>query len=122
MKIIVLLHNKLKIRLNILHLLKTSENAFGSLDVNFQKTFCPHQVRNTVLHNYELSKGINHIVILMRHAEALSETCLLAGGDRFYLNIEDMIGYKPFFLIKWCWMILTPGICAVSLTLTHKHE
>ncbi|MED6288910.1 hypothetical protein CHARACLAT_031019, partial [Characodon lateralis] len=42
----------------------------------------------------------------------LSETCLLAGGDRFYLNIEDMIGYKPFFFIKWCWMILTPGICA----------
>ncbi|XP_016525880.1 sodium- and chloride-dependent GABA transporter 3 [Poecilia formosa] len=34
------------------------------------------------------------------------------GGDRFYLNIEDMIGYKPFVLIKWCWMILTPGICA----------
>lgn len=38
------------------------------------------------------------------------------GGDRFYMNIEDMIGYKPIFFIKWCWMILTPGICAVSLT------
>lgn len=38
------------------------------------------------------------------------------GGDRFYMNIEDMIGYKPVFFIKWCWMILTPGICAVSLT------
>lgn len=25
-----------------------------------------------------------------------------------------MIGYKPVFFIKWCWMILTPGICAVS--------
>uniref|UniRef100_A0A8C9YWI7 Transporter n=1 Tax=Sander lucioperca TaxID=283035 RepID=A0A8C9YWI7_SANLU len=34
------------------------------------------------------------------------------GSDRFYLNIEDMIGYKPVFFIKWCWMILTPGICA----------
>lgn len=30
------------------------------------------------------------------------------------MNIEDMIGYKPVFFIKWCWMILTPGICAVS--------
>lgn len=37
-----------------------------------------------------------------------------AGSDRFYMNIEDMIGYKPVFFIKWCWMILTPGICAVS--------
>lgn len=32
------------------------------------------------------------------------------------MNIEDMIGYKPIFFIKWCWMILTPGICAVSFT------
>lgn len=38
----------------------------------------------------------------------------IPGSDRFYLNIEDMIGYKPVFFIKWCWMILTPGICAVS--------
>uniref|UniRef100_A0A8C5H974 Transporter n=1 Tax=Gouania willdenowi TaxID=441366 RepID=A0A8C5H974_GOUWI len=34
------------------------------------------------------------------------------GSDRFLLNIEDMIGYKPIFFIKWCWMFLTPGICA----------
>uniref|UniRef100_A0A8C1YEA3 Transporter n=1 Tax=Cyprinus carpio TaxID=7962 RepID=A0A8C1YEA3_CYPCA len=30
----------------------------------------------------------------------------------FYLNIEDMIGYKPIFFIKWCWKYFTPGICA----------
>uniref|UniRef100_A0A8C4Q6X4 Transporter n=1 Tax=Eptatretus burgeri TaxID=7764 RepID=A0A8C4Q6X4_EPTBU len=35
----------------------------------------------------------------------------LYGGDRFYDNIEDMIGYRPFPLIKWCWMFITPGIC-----------
>ncbi|OXB73755.1 UNVERIFIED_CONTAM: hypothetical protein H355_007888 [Colinus virginianus] len=34
------------------------------------------------------------------------------GSNRFYDNIEDMIGYKPLSLIKWCWMVLTPGICA----------
>lgn len=34
------------------------------------------------------------------------------GSDRFYMNIEDMIGYKPASFIKWCWMILTPGICS----------
>ncbi len=44
----------------------------------------------------------------------------ISGSDRFYLNIEDMIGYKPVFFIKWCWMILTPGICAVSLTADTK--
>lgn len=36
------------------------------------------------------------------------------GSNRFYDNIEDMIGYRPFFLIKWCWLIITPGICTVS--------
>lgn len=35
------------------------------------------------------------------------------GSDRFYDNIEDMIGYRPLSLIKWCWKVLTPGICAV---------
>ncbi|XP_039627033.1 sodium- and chloride-dependent GABA transporter 3 [Polypterus senegalus] len=34
------------------------------------------------------------------------------GSDKFYDNIEDMIGYRPIPLIKWCWMFLTPGICA----------
>nr|XP_033782433.1 sodium- and chloride-dependent GABA transporter 3 isoform X4 [Geotrypetes seraphini] len=34
------------------------------------------------------------------------------GSNRFYDNIEDMIGYRPFVLIKWCWMLFTPGICA----------
>ncbi|XP_078270123.1 sodium- and chloride-dependent GABA transporter 3 [Rhinoraja longicauda] len=33
------------------------------------------------------------------------------GSNRFYDNIEDMIGYRPFFLIKWCWLLITPGIC-----------
>ncbi|KAI4553631.1 hypothetical protein MJT46_015811 [Ovis ammon polii x Ovis aries] len=34
------------------------------------------------------------------------------GSDRFYDNIEDMIGYRPVSLIKWCWKVVTPGICA----------
>ncbi|KAL7982267.1 hypothetical protein Chor_009865 [Crotalus horridus] len=35
----------------------------------------------------------------------------IQGADRFYDNIEDMIGYKPWPLIKYCWLYLTPGIC-----------
>ncbi|KAM7064356.1 sodium- and chloride-dependent GABA transporter 3 isoform 2-T2 [Molossus nigricans] len=34
------------------------------------------------------------------------------GSNRFYENIEDMIGYQPLSLIKWCWKVVTPGICA----------
>uniref|UniRef100_A0A3Q3XMR5 Transporter n=1 Tax=Mola mola TaxID=94237 RepID=A0A3Q3XMR5_MOLML len=33
------------------------------------------------------------------------------GGDRFYENIEDMIGYKPFPAIKYCLKYVTPIIC-----------
>ncbi|KAG9353040.1 hypothetical protein JZ751_017616, partial [Albula glossodonta] len=40
------------------------------------------------------------------------------GSDRFYTNIEDMIGYRPIFFIKWCWMFLTPGICTRIKKLT----
>ncbi|KAF1391747.1 hypothetical protein PFLUV_G00045290 [Perca fluviatilis] len=33
------------------------------------------------------------------------------GADRFYDNIEDMIGYKPLSLIKYCLKYVTPVIC-----------
>ncbi|XP_041946238.1 sodium- and chloride-dependent GABA transporter 2-like [Alosa sapidissima] len=33
------------------------------------------------------------------------------GADRFYGNIEDMIGYRPLPLIKYCWLYVTPTIC-----------
>lgn len=33
------------------------------------------------------------------------------GADRFYENIEDMIGYKPLPLIKYCLKYVTPVIC-----------
>ncbi|XP_036375603.1 sodium- and chloride-dependent betaine transporter-like [Megalops cyprinoides] len=37
------------------------------------------------------------------------------GADRFYDNIEDMIGYKPFPGLKFCWLFLTPVICAATM-------
>ncbi|XP_010803965.1 sodium- and chloride-dependent GABA transporter 2 isoform X3 [Bos taurus] len=37
------------------------------------------------------------------------------GAGRFYDNIEDMIGYRPWPLIKYCWLFLTPAVCTVKL-------
>lgn len=63
----------------------------------------------------QVSGVLMNCVPSFEQGNKLMFTCT-AGSDRFYMNIEDMIGYKPIFFIKWCWMILTPGICAVSLT------
>ncbi|KAK3575579.1 hypothetical protein QTP86_030519, partial [Hemibagrus guttatus] len=32
-------------------------------------------------------------------------------ANRLYYNIEDMIGYRPLFLIKYCWKYITPLVC-----------
>ncbi|XP_036390054.1 solute carrier family 6 member 22, tandem duplicate 2 [Megalops cyprinoides] len=33
------------------------------------------------------------------------------GADRLYDNIEDMIGYRPWPLMKYCWLYITPVMC-----------
>ncbi|KAL2090985.1 hypothetical protein ACEWY4_013248 [Coilia grayii] len=33
------------------------------------------------------------------------------GAERFYRNIEDMIGYRPWPFIKYCWVYVTPIVC-----------
>ncbi|XP_065779633.1 sodium- and chloride-dependent betaine transporter [Muntiacus reevesi] len=35
-------------------------------------------------------------------------------ADRFYDNIEDMIGYRPWPLVKISWLFLTPGLCLAT--------
>lgn len=39
---------------------------------------------------------------------------LLTGAERFYDNVQDMIGYRPFPMIKYCLKYVTPVICMVS--------
>uniref|UniRef100_A0A8C5E6T7 Transporter n=1 Tax=Gouania willdenowi TaxID=441366 RepID=A0A8C5E6T7_GOUWI len=49
---------------------------------------------------------------------ACFETIVVAwvyGVDRFYDNIEDMIGYRPFPVLKYCWLFVTPFICLITL-------
>uniref|UniRef100_V9KM56 Transporter n=1 Tax=Callorhinchus milii TaxID=7868 RepID=V9KM56_CALMI len=33
------------------------------------------------------------------------------GADRFMDDIARMIGYRPFFWMKWCWSFITPCTC-----------
>ncbi|CAN2390950.1 Solute carrier family 6 (neurotransmitter transporter) [Pristimantis euphronides] len=36
------------------------------------------------------------------------------GADRFYDNIQDMIGYRPWPLKKICWTVVTPAVCVAT--------
>ncbi|MBN3295131.1 S6A13 protein, partial [Amia calva] len=46
----------------------------------------------------------------------LQSVCIawIYGADRLYDNIEDMIGYRPWPLIKYCWCYITPLICSAT--------
>lgn len=43
-----------------------------------------------------------------------SLSVFLPGADRFYDNLEDMIGYRPWPIMKYCWLYVTPTVCMVS--------
>lgn len=51
----------------------------------------------------------------MSHFWSFSFFFCLSGANRFYDNIEDMIGYRPGPYIKYCWLFFTPATCFVSL-------
>ncbi|XP_062852549.1 sodium- and chloride-dependent GABA transporter 2-like [Trichomycterus rosablanca] len=49
---------------------------------------------------------------------ACFETIVIAwvyGADRFYDNIQDMIGYRLMPVLKYCWLFITPSICGATL-------
>ncbi|XP_071357654.1 sodium- and chloride-dependent GABA transporter 2-like [Trachinotus anak] len=65
----------------------------------------------TLMDNYGVS-GTNLLII------ATAETVVIGwvyGADRFYDNIEDMIGYRPFPVLKYCWLFVTPLICILTV-------
>lgn len=43
------------------------------------------------------------------------------GAERFYDNIEDMIGYRPWPIIKYCWLFITPAVCMVRAHRNRSH-
>uniref|UniRef100_A0A3Q2W4A4 Transporter n=1 Tax=Haplochromis burtoni TaxID=8153 RepID=A0A3Q2W4A4_HAPBU len=46
----------------------------------------------------------------------LQSVCIgwVYGGDRQYDNTKDMIGYRPWPFMKYCWQYFTPAICTCT--------
>ncbi|XP_028286519.1 sodium- and chloride-dependent GABA transporter 2-like [Parambassis ranga] len=58
---------------------------------------------------------------------ACVETVVIAwvyGADRFFDNIEDMIGHPPIPVLKYCWLFITPLICGLTMlyNMVHSHS
>ncbi|KAM8802821.1 sodium- and chloride-dependent betaine transporter isoform 1-T5 [Rhynchonycteris naso] len=63
------------------------------------------------LFDYYASSGICLLFLAVSEVICIS---WVYGADRFYDNIEDMIGYRPWPLVKISWLFLTPGLCLAT--------
>ncbi|XP_030634287.1 sodium- and chloride-dependent GABA transporter 2-like [Chanos chanos] len=60
------------------------------------------------LFDYYACSGMTLLVFAI-----LQSVCVgwVYGAHRHYENVEDMIGYRPWPIIKYCWRYITPVIC-----------
>lgn len=63
------------------------------------------------LFDYYASSGLCLLFLAVFEVVCIS---WVYGADRFYDNVEDMIGYRPWPLVKISWLFLTPGLCLAT--------
>uniref|UniRef100_UPI003AAA4382 sodium- and chloride-dependent GABA transporter 2-like n=1 Tax=Centroberyx gerrardi TaxID=166262 RepID=UPI003AAA4382 len=63
------------------------------------------------LFDYYACSGMTLLVFAI-----LQSVCVgwVYGADRLYDNIQDMIGYRPWPFMKYCWQYFTPAICTCT--------
>lgn len=82
----------------------------GPISFMYPDLVFPHRVRGRAQNQVSPSQYPQSVPTLLF---SLFPYCAWAGADRFYDNIEDMIGYRPWPLVKISWLFLTPGLCLV---------
>ncbi|KAJ8369512.1 hypothetical protein SKAU_G00095400 [Synaphobranchus kaupii] len=63
-----------------------------------------------LLFDYYACSGIPLLVFAICESVCIG---WIYGARRLYDNIEDMIGYRPWPLIQYCWLYITPTVCII---------